>query len=518
MTSLSRGPLSLLVLSLTVVLSWPALSSAQNHEVATQSAVMIAMRNPWPKLPAPEQINEAFDEFKAKLGTNTTIASGPTRMYVPWETIPLLANKVVLTTHTSYSSQPSVDRAVVLKYDFLASKFKFEGLMLPGIKRYAGDKNTASFLEPQDLKYLKDGWLAYNPVVGKAPGPDDVADLVEEYIRQFERDTCFGRVIKLGDSALFRKALRKNLTVVSESKQLGKDAKASHMDFYQSWAVTPPPAEMHAPFVIPMRPTPGQVSGDHLKSLYHESVHHIEYLNGLKRKKGTAGSERNTDYLDFLVGALHQWKKYENDVITGKRTAAQAKLTYGILVAAFKNLQDSFEPDLDKLKTLAGIDISLEKIRALYLSGNCPNGQALHDVVMNYAPGDEEPMAQTGSDDESHPAPAAQIQHPSTSHLVYAMVSDKATGKPVNAAAFTVLQPGVSTARWIASGYDMALVAAMGVSDAAGMVTLDKSLHNGKTYSLMVVGPSYMPVRYEALVITAQSQEPLKISVKLQRR
>ena len=483
------------------------------HEAASQMAVSLAMRNPWPHLPGPGEIDAALNSYRSRLGNNTTIASGPTRMYAPWETDPLTANKVVLTLR---HKEPGSDSVAVLKYDFLTSTFKFEGMLLPGIKRYAGDRNTASFLEPLDLKYLKSGWLAYNNRKGTTPGPDDVADLVEEYIRQFENDSCFGRVISLGNPTRFREALNRNLTVISKSTAVGSNALASHVDFTTNWAITPPPAELHVPFAIPVRPRLGEMPYANLQTLYHESIHHFEWLNGVKRKKGAAGSERNTDYLDQLVNALKSWRKYEREAKEGKRTVAQTRVAYGQLVNAFEKLEKEYHPELANLERWGGIRIRLADIRALYLNMGC--GSTLRDLVASFVPGDPYMVPVSGDDEESVAPPTPAADKTSSAHIVYAMVYDNATGQPVEGAVFTVLMPGVTTREWISSGHDMKLVAAMGISNASGMVTLSNNLTKGKTYSLMVAGIGYNTVTYETLAITNKSSEPLKITVKMKKK
>ncbi len=97
------------------------------------------------------------------------------------------------------------------------------------------------------------------------------------------------------------------------------------------------------------------------------------------------------------------------------------------------------------------------------------------------------------------------------------MVYDKKTGRPVEGVAFNVLRPGVTTQMWINANFDKRLVAAQGVSDKSGMVTLGRNLEKGKTYSFMAARESYQVVRYESLRITPTSPEPLKITIKLTR-
>lgn len=512
----------LAVFCLLIFILFPSRVWSQPHEVASQHAVSLAMMNTWPNLPSPAQITEAYNVYKSKLGKNVTITSGPSRMSAPWENDPLYANKVVLTIRADYTPRPSRDMAVVLKYDFMSAKFKFEGVILQGVKRYKGDKNTASYLEPQDLKYLKTGWILYpdrkRPHAGA--GVNDVANVVEEYIRQFKgKATCFGRVVELGDPAKYREELNRDLTVITQSRELSKGALASHKDFKVSWAVTPkPPCELHVPFLIPLRPQKGELPFGNMQTLHHEATHHIEWRHGVKRARGTPGAERNTDYLDNLVKALKMWKKFEQEVITGARTPEEAQVAYGILEDEFSRLQKEFQPDLVWLEKFAGIRIRIEDIRNLYLGEGC--GVALREVVENYLVNQDsgsEPRVLMTTRSPDPNKPVAAVRTPDPGHIVYAMIYDNNNGQPVEGAAFTILRPGVTTQKWISSEFNMELVAAMGVSDKSGMVVLSKSLEKGKTYSLMVARQSYEVVRHETLSITEASPDPLKITVKLKR-
>lgn len=497
---------------------------AQPHQAATQGAVSLAVRNPWPKQPSSGEIAQAFNDYRKKLAKNVTITSGPTKMHAPWEKDPLSSNKVVLTIRADYKSQPSQLMAVVLKYDFPSSRFKFEGVLLQGVKRYPGDRSTSSYLEPQDLVYLEKEWISYPGRKRTAAVADDVADVVDEYIRQFEGDaSCFGRAVKLGDPTKYREELNRGLTVITRSRELGKDANASHMDFKKP-GITPPPCELHVPFDLPLNPDQGKLSFKKMQTIYHEATHHIEWRHGVKRAKGTPGAERNTDYLDNLVNALNDWKKYERQVIRGERTPEGARVPYKILEDAFRELKKDYKPDLPQLEAWAGIRIRIEDIRNRYLSRAC--GEALRKVVENYIHGAPDAGAVTDSAEErtSDPEPAeGSSPHPSPakapdrSHIVYAMVYDKGNGRPLEGAAFTVLLPGVTTQQWINSDFDMSLVAAEGVSNGSGMVTLSRNLEKGKTYSFMVARESYRVVRYETLSVTEASPEPLKITVKLTR-
>lgn len=149
----------------------------------------------------------------------------------------------------------------------------------------------------------------------------------------------------------------------------------------------------------------------------------------------------------------------------------------------------------------------MRKVVEDYLRGSPDTGPATDSA--------EERTAEQPTEGSSpHPNPA---KAPDRSHIVYAMIYDKGNGRPVEGAAFTVLIPGVTTQEWISSNFDMSLVAAEGVSDKSGMVTLSRNLEKGKAYSFMVARESYKVVRYETLGVTKASPEPLKITVKLTR-
>ncbi|MBI5125190.1 MAG: hypothetical protein HZA70_03035 [Planctomycetes bacterium] len=527
----------LAVFCLLIFIFLPTRVWSQPHEVASQLAVSLAMRNPWPNLPTPAQITDAYNEYKSKLGKNVTITSGPSRMSAPWEKDPLYANKVVLTIRADYSSQTSQVMAVVLKYDFMSAKFKFEGVILQGVKRYKGDKSTMSYLEPQDLVYLKQGWIASGaPSAAPPPAPtpptpgkkwtvnDAVALAVEEYIRQFEgKATCFGQVVKLGNLAKYRAALDE-VNITTDPGNVNKDAKASLVTFTPGWSSVPP-NELRIPFDVPLGisigaiggPQKGALTPSQKQTLYHETTHEIESLHSDLRDKSDPTAERNADYLDGLVNALNMWKISEQQVIRGERTPEEAKVPYENLENAFSNLQKKFNPDLAKLEAWAGIRIRIEDIRKLYLSEACD--KALRKVVENYMLIEPDTGSEPSLEDNgiTEYKPVDTVKPPNPSHIVYAMIYDNKNGQPIEGAAFTVLRPGVTTQEWISSEFNMELVAAMGVSDKSGMVVLSQSLEKGKTYSLMVARESYNVVRHETLSITEASPEPLKITVKLKR-
>lgn len=155
----------LVVFCLMMGILLPTRVWSQSPQVATQGVVALVLRNPWPRLPTPDEITGAYNDYKGRMGKNVTITSGPSKVHTPWEKDPLYANKVVLTIRADYQPQPSQFMAVVLKYDFLSSRFKFEGVMVhgPGIHSLKAGRSTASNLEPQDLVYLRQGWISASP-------------------------------------------------------------------------------------------------------------------------------------------------------------------------------------------------------------------------------------------------------------------------------------------------------------------------------------------------------------------
>jgi hypothetical protein len=499
------------VFSSLATLAW-----SQPHEIASQRAVALAMLNPWARLPTPPEITQAFSEYTAKLGKNVSVTSGPSKMHVPWEKDPLQANKVVLTIRADDSPQTSQNHAVVLRYDFLTSKFKFEGVLLPGIKRYPGDKSTSSFLEPQDLTYLAKDWISVSSATRKAVTPDDVIFFVEDYIRMFEM-TCFGQVVQLGNAATYRKALSNHLTLVSPSTSLSKTAEASLESFTTSWAVTAPPNELRIRANLHAALLTGKLSYSRRQTLYHETTHQIEWTHGAKRGRSDPTAERNTGYLDEVANALRNWQPWETQLMQGK-WSTNAQDAYRDLEIAIRDAEKKFKPELSNLEAWAGIRIQIDDIRKHYLSNAC--GELLRRVVDSHLRGTPitpppAPPAQPGSAVSPPPKTPPVTQSTAGGHIVYSMIFDKSNGRPVAGVALTVLRPGVTTQDWIASKFDTGLIASQGISDASGMVSLSPNLKKGNTYSLMAVHPSYKAVRYESLQVTQSSPEPLKITLNL---
>ena len=536
----------LLLICLAMLLLFPALAWPEGTAMAPQGSVVLALRNPWPRLPSPQEITVAFNDYKSRR-PNVNITSEPRKMHAPWESDALTANKVVFTIRIDYQSSPSQFMAVVLKYDFQSDRFRFaeERVRASGIMRLEPGRSTVSNLEPQDLSYLQGGWIAAGPEASSqaaarpAPKPsepgqfsinDAVALAVNDYIGQFEDDSvaCFGRVVKLGDPETYSKAIAQ-LTISTDPGNVDKNALAQLATYKPGW-FSVPQNELRIPFDVPLSisvgtaggPAGGALTYPNLRTLYHEAVHQIESLHNDLRDESVPGANRNAQYLNNLVDALQKWSVQEQQVIHGTRTPQSAGNTFRRLEEKFAELDAEFGPELRKMKVWAGVDIDFKKILDLYLSGACDEG--MREAAQSYLRGDTGESSEPGIADIPDNAPesggAAPAQGNSsapadTGHIVYAKVYDKQTGQPVAGAAFTVLRPGITTGQYLASDFDSNLVAAMGVSDDSGMVVLSQSLQNGQTYSVMVAHASYKVLRFESLSIAATSPDPLKVTAKL---
>lgn len=501
-----------LFLSLLSAMAWP-----QAHETASQGVVAIAVRNPWPRLPSAADISAADQDFRGRMGKGVSVTSGPTRMHAPWEKDALQSNKVVMTVQGS--SGPA--QAMLLVYDFMTNRFVFKGMLLSGVKRYPGDKSTSSMLEAQDMVHLKAGWVPLadipvqepqTPVAGEpARLPPQkplilaVQDDVAAYVQRF-KGSCFERVIKLGDPEKFRAAIGNNLGIWPNSPlfYVLTNAEASHQ------TTTGHNGIMHLRF----DPSVGTRSQDQLRSMTHETVHHMELQHDAKRARGAPGVERNTDWMDAVGMAFGTWRLMEQQVIDGTRSPREAWEIYRNLEDQLNALEHSHQPELGMLNDWAGIKVNLAELRRLYRSRDCGTDALRQMVEMaDYMRGHPQLSELPAS---YMPAPAnAPAIPPGSKHIIYSMVYDKASGKPLAGAKFYVLQPGMSARDWGALRYGAKYVLAQGTSNASGMVSFDKSLDKGKTYSFLVAREGYKAVSFDNLSIGPDSPEPLKITIRL---
>ncbi len=206
------------------------------------------------------------------------------------------------------------------------------------------------------------------------------ADAMDEIIRQFD-DACFGKAVRLGDPAKYRKELQEKIRINPNSSLTTKrDALGSH-------EVTSPGERnvIHLPF----DPLKGMTQANKW-TIFHEVTHQIEWGQGdqenpLRKKFDMAGfKDRNTHYLDKAVEELKRWKQKEKRVLEGKDTAADARFQWNNFERAMRQLEAGmaaselkgaegqwWRPDLDKLEKWAGIRMRFDDIRQLYLSGAC---------------------------------------------------------------------------------------------------------------------------------------------------
>jgi len=193
-----------------------------------------------------------------------------------------------------------------------------------------------------------------------------VADAVEEFILQFSRgETGFGSRVKLGNPEIFRKELAQ-LKVTTKS-----GGQPQHVEYARGGlgGVLPTPQnELRLPF----DPLTAKLTYANRLSLYHEAIHQIESLRGVKRDNSVAGAERNTDYMSEVVGALGTWAIYEKQIRnrTPDPDGIDPLERYRDLEAAIRASEKKWGPDRE-LEVWAGIRAKFEDIEGLYLSGAC---------------------------------------------------------------------------------------------------------------------------------------------------
>ncbi len=148
-----------------------------------------------------------------------------------------------------------------------------------------------------------------------------ITNQITTYLKQFD-GTIFGSVVSIGDPAIFAAKIKEKMNLIYIGANgrclLGKYSPKAQ-SYHYSWKVIGRSADMVFPFV----PT-SSTTNTQQQTLMHEMTHHIEWLNGVKQGSTewivfeNPASERNTNYQDFVVNALIQWKKTE-DLIKDKR-------------------------------------------------------------------------------------------------------------------------------------------------------------------------------------------------------
>lgn len=219
--------------------------------------------------------------------------------------------------------------------------------------------------------------------VSSSPPPENerVADAVEQFILQFSGGTtCFGNKIKLGNPTIFRKELRQ---VKITPKSGGNPQHVEYARGALGGILPAPPNELRLPF----DPLTAKLTQANRLAMYHESLHQIESLRGVKLDNSHARAERNTNYMSEVAGALGTWAVFEKQIVTGEPPIepAEALARYQELEAAFRAAQTTWGPDRE-LEVWAGVYAKFEYLQSYYLSGECgPQLKALAERA--HAPG-----------------------------------------------------------------------------------------------------------------------------------
>jgi hypothetical protein len=225
------------------------------------------------------------------------------------------------------------------------------------------------------------------------PTPDYKATVNQEiadYLGQFQ-GTKFGEAVTIGDPGKFTAASEQNLNgfVIGP---VSTSAKASHSS-------GPFTADILVPFV-PGTETDQRKRREQQQTLTHEMTHHIEWQLGVKKSSRPVtalgvtirgkdpDSERNTDYQDFMVNRLNDWKKYESQLL-GQPPGRTPEEAVGIWRNLQEDLRDleagsatgGYPPDRT-LQAMTGFNVSAKAIRDYYMSEACHCPQLKHMVEL----------------------------------------------------------------------------------------------------------------------------------------
>lgn len=211
------------------------------------------------------------------------------------------------------------------------------------------------------------GSLAH-PAPPLAPANEKAADAVDKVIGMFSGGaTCFGTAVQLGDSGKFRAGL----ALVKIVHQPGQNPQ--HVEYSRGalfGLLAKPPNELRLPF----DPLTKKPSIDQRLKMYHEALHQLESMRGIKKDNSDPRAERNTNYAQEVVGTLSTWATYERQVKEGRPAneyEAETPLDrYRQMREELEKSERTWKPDAD-LKTWSGIDVKFAEIDALYRSGAC---------------------------------------------------------------------------------------------------------------------------------------------------
>ncbi len=210
---------------------------------------------------------------------------------------------------------------------------------------------------------------------------------ITAYLEQFE-DTHFGSVISIGDPAIFADKINQNVNLIYIGKNgacLIRKNSPNAESYHHTWKVIGQTANIVFPFV-----PDSAMSNKQRQTLMHEMTHHIEWLLGVKESSKTVlgyenpRSERNTNYQDFVVNALVDWKKTENLIRDKKEDLPNAIQAWKTLEEKLTELEKGSaagnKPHDKNLQSMNGFEVKFESIKKKYLSGSA--GEDLKTFVL----------------------------------------------------------------------------------------------------------------------------------------
>lgn len=205
---------------------------------------------------------------------------------------------------------------------------------------------------------------------------------ITDYLNQY-KGTAFSNVVKLGNPDTYKNAVTTDLNIKVGTGTTGKRAQGSHEASGLGLNNT-----IHVPF-DPRDP----LNSSQKQTLHHETTHQIEWHHGFQKNAGVVGTmpgykERNTAYMDRVVGALTQWARTEFFLRKGSKDgyapdAEQVKASWHQLASTLTMLERGYgasevdgaegqwwPPDLDQLEKYTGFRARLSDIREYYLTGS----------------------------------------------------------------------------------------------------------------------------------------------------
>ncbi len=207
---------------------------------------------------------------------------------------------------------------------------------------------------------------------------ESAARHINDYLGQY-KGSAFSNVVKLGNAEIYRNAVTNNVNIKVGTGVTGSRAQGSHevRGFGMNNVI-------HVPF-DPSRP----LTSSQKQTLHHETTHQIEWLNGFQQNAGVSGTmpgykERNTAYMDRVVGALTHWARTERHLREGGYApdAEQVRANWHELARTLTMLERGYgtsevdgaegqwwPPDLDQLEKYTGFRARLSDIREYYLTG-----------------------------------------------------------------------------------------------------------------------------------------------------